>query len=608
MAVLSQMRDRSAVILVVLLVLFVLSMAIGGLVGGADIIDIITGKNPNILGVINGTEITYTQFNQAYINELNAYRQRTGTEPAESQIGFVRNQVWEVFVQDILVKKAIQEKGLAATDHEILWRIRNNPPEDIKRNPSFQNDQRQFDMAMWQSALNDPNYPDQVWLEVEAHLRQRLPYEKLQQQLQAGVRITEDEIKREYLKQNQTVKVNYVFIDPQKIADKDIKINDDTLRDYYKNNKDEFKEEEKRQIQYVVFQTKATTKDSSEIRALADDILQRIKDGDDFGELAEIYSEDPVSKDKGGALGFFAKGDMVKAFEDAAFSGKPGETVGPIQTQHGLHIIKVEEKKTENGEEKVNARHILFKFTASRETLDKARDDAEYFVEQASEVPFKELSKNIGQTPQGSTFFIKGNGFVPGIGLNKRASGFIFSGKIGETGDVVESPQGLFVFKISGIQDERTKLFDEVSAIIKNKLKREKQNALAAMKAQKIYEKINSGTSFETIVAEDSLEIKESTDFSRTGYVAGVGREPKFIGAAFSLDVSGDVSKPVLATRGCYLIQLAQKKAFDEADFNKQKKQIASRLLQRKQSQVFANWYTEAKANADIKDFRSRFF
>jgi len=218
------------------------------------------------------------------------------------------------------------------------------------------------------------------------------------------------------------------------------------------------------------------------------------------------------------------------------------------------------------------------------------------------------LSKNIGRTPQGATFFVKGNGFVPGIGLNKRASNFIFSGKIGETGDVVESPQGLFVFKISGIQDERTKPLGEVSVIIRNKLKREKQNALAAIKAQKIYEKIDNGASFETVVAEDSLEIKESTDFSRSGYVAGVGREPKFIGAAFSLETSGDVSKPVLATRGCYLIRLVEKKAFDEADFKTKKNQIASRLLQRKQDQVFANWYTEAKANADIKDFRSRFF
>ena len=111
MAVMSQMRDRSAVILVVLLVLFVLSMAIGGLVGGADIIDIITGKNPNILGVINGTEITYTQFNQAYINELNAYRQRTGTEPAESQIGFVRNQVWKFLCKTFWFKKLSRKKG-----------------------------------------------------------------------------------------------------------------------------------------------------------------------------------------------------------------------------------------------------------------------------------------------------------------------------------------------------------------------------------------------------------------------------------------------------------------------------------------------------------------
>jgi len=218
MAVMSQMRDRSAVILVVLLVLFVLSMAIGGLVGGADIIDIITGKNPNIIGVINGTEITYTQFNQAYINELNAYRQRTGNDPGESQAGFVRDQVWEGFVQDVLVQEAIQEKGLTVTDDEIVWRIYNAPPDILKNNPSFQNDQKQFDMAKYQSYLNDPSTADQ-WRSIEEYLRQTLPYEKFQQQLQAGIRITEGEIKREYLKQNQTVKVNYVFIDPKKVAD-----------------------------------------------------------------------------------------------------------------------------------------------------------------------------------------------------------------------------------------------------------------------------------------------------------------------------------------------------------------------------------------------------
>lgn len=607
MAVMTQMRDRSAIILFALLILFLLSMTLGGLVGGADIIDIITGNSPNVIGVVDGVEITAQQFDQAFSNELQAYRERTGAEPTESEKDFIRNQIWESLVQNVLVQKALREKGLEATDKEIVWRIYNAPPEILKSNPSFQNDQKQFDMAKYQAVLNDRSYADQ-WQPIEEYLRQTLPYEKLQQRLQASVRITKDEIKREYLKQNQTVSVNYVFIDPKRFEDDKIEITDEMVESYYKQNKDEFKEEEKRKIQYVFFGTIATTKDSAATQELANSLLERAKEGEDFAELAQIYSEDPGSKEKGGDLGFFSKGAMMKPFEDAAFAGKVGEIIGPVQTPYGLHIIKVEERRTQNGKNEVKARHILLKFEASRKTLDRARDNAEYFAEQVKQISFEELSERENTALQTSAFFAKGSGFVPGIGLNKRASNFIFSNNVGDVGDVVTTPQGLYVFKIMAIQDERTKPLSEVSGTIKNKLKLEQQMALAGNLAQEIYDKASKGMALQEATAEDSLEIKESGSFSRSGYVTGVGREPKFIGAAFSLKEPGDIAKPVEATRGYYVLELIEKKDFDESHFNSSKDRIAAQLRQRKETEVFAKWYAEVKADADIKDFRSRFF
>lgn len=76
----------------------------------------------------------------------------------------------------------------------------------------------------------------------------------------------------------------------------------------------------------------------------AKELLAMVKSGKDFGQLARTYSECPSGKN-GGGLGWFGKGQMVKEFEDAAFKAGKGETVGPVKTQFGWHLIKVNDTK-----------------------------------------------------------------------------------------------------------------------------------------------------------------------------------------------------------------------------------------------------------------------
>ena len=76
----------------------------------------------------------------------------------------------------------------------------------------------------------------------------------------------------------------------------------------------------------------------------AEEILHLVADGKDFKEVAREKSQCP-SKEKGGSLGWFKKGQMVPEFEQACFLGSKGELIGPIKTQFGWHVIKIEDTK-----------------------------------------------------------------------------------------------------------------------------------------------------------------------------------------------------------------------------------------------------------------------
>jgi peptidyl-prolyl cis-trans isomerase C len=130
------------------------------------------------------------------------------------------------------------------------------------------------------------------------------------------------------------------------VTDK-VKIDDADLEVYYKTHESEFKHPQLVRVRHILIKATKDMSDEDKAKAKkkAEDLLAKIRSGEDFEKLASEFSEDDGSKARGGDLGFLEMGSLPKPFEKVAFSLKPGEVGGPVETSAGYHIIKLEEKK-----------------------------------------------------------------------------------------------------------------------------------------------------------------------------------------------------------------------------------------------------------------------
>lgn len=144
--------------------------------------------------------------------------------------------------------------------------------------------------------------------------------------------LTDDFLATEYIKRKIIANIN---------------VTEDDTKIFYKAHMEDFMTPEMVKARHILIKVEksASDEDKKKAKEKAEEILRRIKAGEDFAKLASEFSDDPGSKKKGGGLGSFTKGRMVPGFEKVAFSLKPGEISDVFETPFGFHIVKVEERK-----------------------------------------------------------------------------------------------------------------------------------------------------------------------------------------------------------------------------------------------------------------------
>jgi peptidyl-prolyl cis-trans isomerase D len=149
----------------------------------------------------------------------------------------------------------------------------------------------------------------------------------------------------------EQARVEYLILTLEGIQ-KQVRVSPEEVKQYFEERRSQFETPEERRARHILITTppNAGAEQKAKAKARAAELLaQAQKAPKDFAELAKKSSEDPGSAAEGGDLGFFTRGRMVKAFDDAVFGMKQGEIAGPIETQYGYHIILLEEIKTSAG-------------------------------------------------------------------------------------------------------------------------------------------------------------------------------------------------------------------------------------------------------------------
>jgi len=491
----------------------------------------------NYAAEANGSKISIEEARNAWLRQQSAWQQRLGGSELPAPL--------RTRLQDQVLESLIRRALLTQRSHDLGYRVSDAAlREAVQGEPAFQVDgvysPDAAKAALAQAGISVDTYQEQLRTDLQ------------QLQLEGGVRasdfLTPAELTRLTDLEDQQREVRYLTL-PVDRFDSTTAVADATVQGYYKEHLAQYMNPESVRLQYAELRLEAlaaqqqlsdadlqaayekeksrlevaekrharhiliTGKDDAAALAQAQQVLAQAKSGKDFGELAKQYSQDPGSAPNGGDLGWAERSAFVKPFADALFGMKVGEIAGPVKTQYGYHIIRLDEIQASKGKSFEEARPELEAQVRRARATDRFGEIQEQLQAKLAE-PGADLAALAQQynLQQGEVKeFVKGAGGAPfgaGPQLQERLFGDPPPGTDRLAGPVLLGDDRLVIFKVLERRAAAPKPLAEVRESIVAAISKEQGTQAALRAAQRARDELLKGSSFDAI----ATELKVSAD------------------------------------------------------------------------------------------------
>jgi peptidyl-prolyl cis-trans isomerase D len=579
---------------------------------------------------VGDMDVTFGEFERSYRQAEETYRQIYGDQfnrELAQQMGLPMTVLDSLVADKILLQEA-DRMGLRVTDEEVRQAILEYPAfqaasggfigeeryRQILRSNGFTVDsfeqmirtqllgQMVRDVLSANLFISDDDvlasYKDQV---EQAKIRfVQLPASSMADEVVASpeeIAAYFEEHKEELRIPEQRV-VDYLLLDQNALRDT-LELSEEELFDYYEANPDEFAQEEQVRARHILLQVGSErTEEQAEEQMSA--IRGRLEAGEDFTALATELSDDPGSKTQGGDLGFFGRGQMIAEFEEAAFNAQPGEVVGPVKTNFGYHLIRVEERRDAGRTSFTDVQEQIRSRLLAQRAQDLAESKATELAERIDKegLTTREALQLLADTETGVTFLttpafsLEDN--VPGIGRGTGFSAVAFELDQDEVSEPLRATAGWTLLRLAEIREPRIPALDDVRDEVASTVRQEKQMQLATERMVEARQRLDAGGSLDEVAEELGLTVRESGQFGRGGSVAGLGNNPEVASAALALDI-GDFAGPLTHENQALLFEVVERQRFDPQEFEAQKEQAREAVRSEKLNRLLASLVTQRR-------------
>lgn len=368
------------------------------------------------------------------------------------------------------------------------------------------------------------------WLRVQLEKRRIAHATVESRRFRDDSRITDEQIE-EFHEQNidqfmrpERVSVEYVDLDTREMVE-DAEIEEEALRERYEATRARFMTEERRNASHILI-TAGDERGEAEARARAQELKQRLDEGADFGELAREFSDDPGSADQGGDLGWIEPDVMMPAFEEALYDLEVGEIAGPVETEFGFHLIRLDEIDAPRGQTFEEARaEIAEEIRAERAEdlyieLSERLIDLVYADPTGLDAVAADLGLELKQAGPFSRFGAEGLMAEPQV-LEAVFSDLVLRDR--QASEPIELDRNrAVVVRVTDHQPSEPRPLDDVADEIRDRLAREAAREEARAYAAELAERIENGEAgLEEIAGAEGLEFEEQEATRRSFELGG---------------------------------------------------------------------------------------